>query len=128
MQTDYASLRSISFEEFSEKMKSFDKSDATQSDAADLASIERVLDLMPGLLGGREFYLSKAVCTCGRKLTFYDFVLSALVEGHGKSLVAHTLIGSKYFLQPPRKIRCAACARTLDGEYYSCGQYGCCQG
>lgn len=128
MQTEYASLKSISAEEFSEKMCSFDTSNATKSDAEDLARIERVLDLMPGLLKGRDFYLSKVTSSCGRTLTFYDFVVSALIEGHGKSFVAHTLVGSKYFLQPPRRIRCIACAETLDGEYYSCNQYGCCQG
>jgi hypothetical protein len=125
MTQEYSKLPSLPADEFQRRISKFDKKAATKSDAKDIAKMERLLELRPGVLGKDEFYVSNVKCTCGRQITFYDLVASSLMEGHSKSFVVHTLLGSKHFIQPPRKITCVECGtvHTLD---YCNDRYGCC--
>jgi hypothetical protein len=125
MNQEYSKLQSLSAEEFARRMSRFDKRAATKSDAKDIARIERVLELRQGVLSGQEFYVSKVKCECGRDMTFYDLVVSSLIEGHSKSFVVHTLLGSKHFVQPPRNVTCVECG-TLHVLDYCNNSYGCC--
>lgn len=102
--------------------------DATVCDEEDIRRMERLLDLRQGVLEGSTLRLQKANCgSCGRLLTFYDLVYTAIVDaGHPKSFVVHTLIGSKRILNKRRKIRCSTCNTVSDGEHVYWGEdYGC---
>lgn len=127
MHYEYSRLASLTPAEYAKKMKSIKKKAATKSDSDDLKRIERLLDLREGVLAEEDFYVSKADCKCGRRLTFYDLVLTSLTDsGHSKSFVVHTLLGSKYFAQPTRQVKCSACGEVhlLD---YETDRYGCCR-
>jgi hypothetical protein len=127
MEDLYRQVKSISLKEFKRKMSSFDKSEATKSDAADIKRIEKALFLAPGLLANEEFYITKSVSKCGRTLTFYDVVFTALKSGHTTSLIIHTLLGSKRFVQPPREVACSDCGELFYyREYERPHSYGCC--
>ncbi|MEM7154441.1 MAG: hypothetical protein AAF799_16460 [Myxococcota bacterium] len=99
----------------------------TKSDAEERAKTERLLDLKPGALADDDHYLAKYTCPCGRTLTFYDFVLTGIVDaGHAKSFIAEVFLGDEYVIQQPRKVRCSNCSRvTPRGFGYGCPQYGC---
>jgi hypothetical protein len=74
--------------------------------------MERLLDIQPGTLAAAgPFKLEKGQCDfCGRTLTTYDFIFTALVDAnHTKSFVLHTLVGNKLVIQRPRPMRCSAC-------------------
>ena len=126
----YLAIDSVDELEFDSKKTDLSNSkDATQSDAADVERIENLLDLAKGALSNKKFFISKGECSCGRTITFYDFVFTALVEQwHDPSFVAHTLLGNKRILNQPRTIRCSGCgsrgARYMD---YETPQYGCCK-
>lgn len=125
MPDEYSKLPSLTADEFARKMSKFNKATATKSDAEDIAKIERILELRQGTLTGREFYVSKAKSRSGRDITFYDLVVSSLIEGHSKSFVVHTLLGSKFFVQPPRAVTCVedGSVHVMD---YCTEAYGCC--
>lgn len=129
MRIDYAQVRSRSKEEF-EKSLSKDLENPerfTKSDKEEIKRVERLLDVSDGLMAGRDQYVERVVCECGRTLTMYDFVFTGLIDaGHDKSLILHTMVGSKYVINTPRQIRCSACARvTPTAHSYACGKYSC---
>ena len=129
---DYSQLISISPEEFEsqrhspEDLNNEDK--FTKSSRDDIANMERLLDLKEGTLLGDDYFLGRVACECGRRLTMYDFAFTALVDaGHSKSLIVHTFLGTKYIANPPRRVRCSACARVHPDTEYSMRRYGCTQ-
>ena len=84
----------------------------TKSSPEDIAKIERLLDVRMGTLSSDEYYLQKVECQCGRLLTFYDFVFTALVDAsHPKSFVLHVLTGTKKIINDARIVRCSNCAQ-----------------
>ena len=113
MHNDYNLVKSLTPEEFEALSESDLRNSAeyTEADAKEIERIERLLDVNPGTLSGEPLYLEKKVCLhCGRLLTMYDFVLTALVdEGHTKSFILHTLIGDKYVVNDTKIVRCSAC-------------------
>jgi len=119
---DYTAVVSVPDEDFRSSLASIgcelkadgrvfaDEDSFTRSDAEDIAKMERLLDLMPGVLSGQDYFLERMQCDCGRMLTMYDFVFTGLVDaGHSKSLILHTFVGSKKVLNPPRRVRCSEC-------------------
>jgi len=115
---DYNSVVSLSAEEFKARTRRScapedlgDERKFTKADRGEIAKVERLLDVRPGTLSGEGFYLGRLQCAnCSRLLTAYDFVFTGLVDaGHSKSLILHTLVGSKFVVNPPRQIRCSAC-------------------
>jgi len=125
---DYSEIKSVTRDEFDKRrLRLEDDPTATKSDAADIRAIEDFLELKPSVLADQSFYINNYVCTCGRKLTFFDVVRSAVVDGHhSKSFVAHTLLGNKYILNPPRKASCSNCATPTDLSCtYENSSYGC---
>jgi hypothetical protein len=125
---DYSQINSVSREEFEAKrLRLEDDPTSTKSDAADVRAMEEFLELRHGALTGQSFYVDKHVCQCGRLLTFFDLVRSAVVDGHhSKSFVAHTLVGNKYIINPPRKTSCSNCAAPSERScVYDNDQYGC---
>lgn len=130
---DYNSVVSLSREEFEQSAPSReeleDETRSTKSDAVDIAKMERLLDLRPGMLAGDEYYLERLSCQCcGRLLTMYDFVFTGLVDGgHSKSLIVHTFVGSKLVVNEPRRIRCSTCGEVArHSPWYRMPQsYGC---
>ena len=130
MQKDYSALSGLDDSEFRARITScFDRGNATKSDAEDLNKIEKFLGLRNGILKDEEFYVSKENCqNCRRTFTFYDHVYGSVKDaGHSKSFVAHTLLGDKYFIQPPRPVRCSACDTVSTALLnYETPRYGCC--
>lgn len=109
---NYLSARSLTEAEFNEeKVDLAEKEGSALTPPEDIKRIERILELSDGILAGERFYLSAARCLdCERTLNFYDLVFTALVEQwHDASFLAHTLVGSKYFINEPRPLRCADC-------------------
>jgi len=103
-----------------------DESKFTKVTDDDIARIEGLLQVLEGTLTDREMYLGHHICQCGRLLTMYDFIWSALDAGHDPSLVLHTLVGSKYISNPPRRVRCSDSGHyTPDGLRYSMRRYNC---
>jgi hypothetical protein len=126
----YLAIESLDEAEFKTKKVDLSESrDATRSDEADIQRIENILDLRRGTLAHDNFYVSKSECSCGKIITFYDFVFTALVEQwHDPSFIAHTLVGNKLILNQPRRLRCSICgtrSRYIYQEYERDG-YGCC--
>ena len=133
---NYLSLKSLSEADFAEKRDRISKNTkSTLTSSEDMRRIERLLDLKEGILGDVSFFLTPYECQCGRMLSFYDFIFSALVEQwHDPSFIVHTLVGNKYFVNEPRPIRCSNCGRSTnwDGTLrHECGyetdSYGCCE-
>jgi len=130
MKTEYENIKSLTDDEFYNQIGSIDVSEYTKSDAEDLRKIEEILYLRKGVLSNEELYLEHAECGCGRILTFYDFVYTAIVDaGHSKSFIVHTILGSKKIVNSPRTIRCSSCKDVdVQGEWtrYANKNYGCC--
>lgn len=131
MKFNYTQVRSLSKQEFEKRMakprelnnpKLF-----TKSDGDEVQRVERLLDISEGTLQGVDQFVERVTCECGRVLTMYDLVFTALVDAdHDKSAVLHTMIGSKFVVNPPRQIRCSACSRmTPKAHRYKCRGYGC---
>lgn len=118
MISDYDRVVSVSPERFEEAWKrgGFDDSrNFTRSDAEDVERIENLLDVRRGVLSGIEYLADDHDCPCGRKMTFYDFVFTALVDRiHTKSFMVHTLLGEKLVINAARKVRCSNCATLSD--------------
>lgn len=128
MLLDYESVRSADPDNFETMKDNKDRSQMTKSDAGDLRKIERLLELRLGLLEKEEYYVGKSTCTCGRILTFYDFVYTSLKDaGHSKSFVVHTLLGSKLILNKSRLVRCSSCDTTPTTMDYITPNYCCCR-
>lgn len=125
---NYLEIESLSQREFEARKLHLDDITGTRSKEEDLRKIEDYLELQPGILSGQRFYVNKMECECGHLFTFSDIVKSALDQSHhSASFIAHTLLGRKYIINPPREVRCSACgsAKTLSCTYDS-GYYGCC--
>ncbi|WP_170404451.1 hypothetical protein [Ruegeria arenilitoris] len=127
----YLAIGTLDQKEFDDRRVDLSNSpDATKSDENDVRKMENLLDLAEGALSNKTFYISKSDCSCGRTLTFYDFVFTSLVEQwHDPSFIAHTLVGNKRIINEPRPIRCSACGLRKGHTYieYSNETYGCCQ-
>jgi hypothetical protein len=99
------------------------------SDHDDVRKIERLLDAQEGSLdAGGPYYLKAGQCACcGKSLTMYDFVFTALVDAnHPKSFVYQILVGDKKIIQSPRRVRCATCGTPSSQKaQYFMGQYAC---
>lgn len=125
----YSDIVSLSREEFDERRILLDDVTGTKSDDIDIAKMESTLEVRAGTLAGLSFYVNKQDCpSCGRRITFYDIVKTAADESHhSKSFMLHTLVGTKYVINPPRQIRCSNCSTVLATScVYSNEQYGCC--
>ncbi|MGA5492557.1 hypothetical protein ACPCTG_32715 [Streptomyces pseudogriseolus] len=129
-----APRRSVSSEDFKSLTPSAaalaDPGRFTRSDSEDIAKMERLLDLQEGVLARevRDFHLERIVCEeCGRLLTTYDFVFTALVDaGHSKGLIVQTMLGNKLVLNVSREIRCSNCSRINARGDYTMPNYACC--
>ncbi|MCV2881937.1 hypothetical protein [Actibacterium sp. XHP0104] len=116
---DYNKVQGVSEEVFEKALESNDFEDAskfTKSDAEDRRKIERLLDLREGTFENEDFYFEKGNCSCGRTLTFLDFVFTAIVDAdHPKSFILHTLVGTKKTANPARHVRCSECFTVSSG-------------
>ena len=126
----YTAVVSLSPEEFEKRrIQPTDLADQqkfTCSDATDIANLERLLDVQPGTLTHEKLYVQRSACGCGRTMTMYDFVFTALIDAeHDKSFVLHTLVGNKYITNRPRRIRCSNCATVGPEHEYSMTKYSC---
>lgn len=128
----YDEVVGISPEEYDQNLVNFDANRYAKADDVDLAKIERMLDLRAGILSSENLYLEKYQCSsCGRTLMFSDFVRTSLEDaGHSKSLIVHTLLGSKLVQNKHRPVRCGNC-RTMSirplnymGNNYKCCNHG----
>lgn len=114
---EYDTVKSLTAEEFAARTRPredlLDKGRFVPSDEEDYRKIERLLDVKEGTLPRGDFFFEKYTSECGRTLTMYDFVLTALVDAkHSKSFILHTLVGSKRVANKPRITRCSECARN----------------
>ncbi|MCI5141575.1 MAG: hypothetical protein D3909_07580 [Candidatus Electrothrix sp. ATG1] len=96
---------------------------------SDIEAIERLLDVQPGTLSSKAYFFESDACTCAckKKITMYDFVVSALVDSsYSKSLVLHTLLSTSYTgRKNPQEIRCSSCGRSgLYMSKYKISYYG----
>lgn len=122
----YFEIESISKVEFQKLMQPFDKSKAIKSDLDDIHKIEHLLHLSKGILANEEFYVAEQTCKCGKTVKFSDIVSTALSSGHPASFLVHTILGSKYIVQPAfGKIKCSGCAEIMEGSFYEVRNYGC---
>jgi len=126
----YSQITSLEKSVFTDRLKESSSAvDMIITPKADLRKIENILDLSENILEGLELKFQKSTCECGRTLSFYDFVFTALVEQwHDSSFLVHTLLGRKYITNSPRIIRCSSCGsstRKCLGHYYDMPQYGC---
>lgn len=120
MLNDYNRVTSTEPEYFrsvSEKSDFADETRFTRSDLEDVRKIERLLDVRDSTLNGDKYYLERYNCVCGRTLTFYDFVFTAVLDAnHSKSFILHTLLGNKLVLNSPRMVRCSSCNRISEKQ------------
>jgi hypothetical protein len=131
MEYDYASVKSVNDEEFAGRVIAPDvlERDYLRADKADMARIERFLDLDEGALDHRgPYFLKIGDCRlCGQPLRVSDFILTAMLDAsHPKSFVAAVLLGDKKIVQKPRKVRCSCCGTLSqdEGQYFM-GDYAC---
>ncbi len=115
MNIDYNDVKGLSEEEF-EKYRPpeaalTNKDKFTVASDADVTRIEKILDVAPSALEvAKPFYFERVSCACGSELSMFDFVSTALIDaGHSKSLILHTLVGSKLIANKPRRVRCMSC-------------------
>ena len=128
---DYNQVKSIEKSEFDKRripsnvLQDDTKFSVTTAEVKE--RIERILDVNPGTLGEEIYYFQKGSCANGHDLSMYDFVFTALIDaGHSKSLVLHTLVGNKYVLNAPRRVRCSTCSdMSVQGHAYSMEKYAC---
>lgn len=132
---NYLSAKSLTKDEFQKRKVDLLRDDESiLTPPEDIKRIENILDISGGLLDGKEFFVSKMDCECGRQISFYDFIFTALVEQwHDPSFLVHTLIGSKYFVNQPRPVRCSSCGSSANITarggvigHYDLPAYGCC--
>lgn len=126
---DYTILRSMTPDEFADATTSVADARAqgfTESDAEDLRKIERLLDVEEGALADQVFLVEPTQCVCGRVISMYDVVFTALVDAlHSKSFILHTLIGNKLIANPPRDVRCSVSGHLHKVVSYTKRGYGC---
>jgi hypothetical protein len=118
--------KSASKDEYRAYLDSIDLSDYVRSDETEIENIEDVLDLRRGALNGQDYYVRKSVCECGKTLTFYDFVTTAVSEnGHSKSFLVHALFSNKYGFQARRTVKCSSCGELHPKSTYTTPNYSC---
>ncbi|MBB3592701.1 DNA-directed RNA polymerase subunit RPC12/RpoP [Rhizobium sp. BK529] len=126
---DYETVNTVSPQEFSLLLSTFDPQRFSKSDEFDIQRVEMMLDLKGGALANEDMYLEKYTCSgCGKQLFFSDFVYTSITDaGHHKSFVVHTLLGSKLIRNKHRNIRCSNC-RTVSTKplNYWINNYQCC--
>ena len=131
MKFAYNSVSSVSEKEFEKVRVSNEDLEKyyNASDGGDVRKMERLLDAPEGSLDrGGPYCLSAGSCVCcGRDLTMYDFVFTALVDAnHPKSFVYQILAGDKRVIQSPRRVRCSSCGTvTSQTAQYFCKAYAC---
>ncbi|WYD82031.1 MAG: hypothetical protein V8K32_06505 [Candidatus Electrothrix gigas] len=101
----------------------------SQARDSDIEAIERLLDVRPGTLSNKAYFFESdaCVCTCKKKITMYDFVVTSLIDAaYSKPLVLHTLLGTKLIgPETPKDIRCSSCGRRgLYMSKYKISYYG----
>lgn len=134
MQYSYNQVTSLTEDDYRNKAISkavlADENKYTLSDEDDMQKIERLLDVKIGLLTRGDYFFERYLCECGRKLTVYDFIFTAIIDAeHDKSFILHTFTGNKSILNKPRITRCSSCARksskplgySMEVNSYSCG-------
>lgn len=112
---NYNLVHSSTEEEFEEAKAKQGADSLTKVSDKDIEAIERLLDVKAGSLKDIDpFLFSSYTCECDKAITFYDFVLTALVDAdHSKSFVLHTLLGNKYVIQQTKRFtRCSSCGRV----------------
>jgi hypothetical protein len=98
--------------------------------AREIEATEHLLDVRPGTLSSRAYFFESDACTCscGRKMTMYDIVFTALVDGaYARHLVLHNLLNTRFVAQKnPQNIRCSVCGATgLHKSKFWISSYGC---
>lgn len=126
----YDNIISVSEKEFREKttkQRDLENPDKfTKSSEQEIITLEKLLDLKPGILGSDGYYLQKSTCECGHTLTMKDFVLTALVDAkHERSLIIQTFLGNKFVINKPRPVRCFECGTINPMNSYAMAKYGC---
>ena len=120
---------SVSQDEYRAFLANTDFSRYTKSDAEEVKSIEDLLELRRGVLLDQDYYVGKTICKCGRKITFIDFVSTALSESsHSKAFLIHPLLGNRYGFQTPRVVKCSACGEVHPNSTYKTPNYSCREG
>jgi len=115
--------------EYRSYFESQDLSKLTKSGEKEIEEIEDLLEIRRGLLKGQGFYVGEKICKCGRRLTFLDFVETALKESsHTKPFLVHALLGNKYGFQTPRSVSCSECGEIHPQSYYKTPNYSCREG
>lgn len=119
MALDYNKVKSLSNDDFDKikldinKIKSDPNYSKVQPET--LASIERFLDLKPGVLKEIEGYIQKQNCShCKKEITLLDKVITAMVDAeHSKSFMMHTMLGNKRTLSQIPVVRCGNCGTVM---------------
>lgn len=131
MKYNYSSLTSLTEAEFNvKKNKALTGVNLNYADENELRNIENLLELSSGILSNQKLAIQDYNCKrCERKLSFYDFICTAMTDaGHDKSFIVHTLLGSKFFLNPSKPVRCSACGTlSIEPLDYETPNYGCCR-
>jgi hypothetical protein len=125
---EYSQIRSLNEQQFNAEMSRRTTVRFNTADANEVSRIEKFLDLRPSVLTSQQLRIEDMDCSCGKKLTFFDFIFTAVCDyGHSKSFVAHTLLGSKFIINQPRQVRCSSCLTlSPNAQNYQCFGYGCC--
>lgn len=126
---DYATVTTISAEEFALLISRFTPSLYTKSDPLDIRRIELMLDVKEGILADEDLYIEKYECAeCGKTIQFSDFVYTSIKHAHhSKSFVLHTLLGTKHIRNEHRKVVCSSCGTsTAEPLNYMGNRYTCC--
>lgn len=115
--------------EYQSYLEAQDLSKFTKSSENEIEKIEDLLEIRRGLLNGLGFYVGEKTCKCGRKLTFFDFVDTAIKESsHTKSFLVHALLGNQFGFQTPRNVNCSECGEIHPQSYYRTPNYSCREG
>lgn len=117
----------VSEKEFNDFFSKTDFTTYTKSDASELEKIEDILNVRRGLLKDEEYYVNDSTCTaCGKKITFFDFVKTAIDESaHSKSFLLHSLVGNDFGFQKPSTIKCSSCGAEVISSHYKTPNYSC---
>ena len=116
----------VSEAEYRKFLSSVDLSHDTKSDAIDIEKIEDLLALRRGTLEGEAYYVNSVRCKCGKDLTFFDFVSTAVGDDtHSKAFMTHALLGNQYGFQTPRTVTCSSCGESHPNSVYKTPSYSC---
>ncbi|MCK1786451.1 hypothetical protein L9Z73_19475 [Pseudomonas sp. TNT11] len=117
--------KTVTQQEYEAYLAANDFSNYTKSDPKEILKIEDLLELRSGILKDESYSVSKVICSCGKTLTFFDFLTTAISENsHSKLFLVHALLGNKYGFQKPRLVTCSACG-DQHIAYYTTPNYSC---